>query len=111
MDKNTEQLLKEREPIHEKCLGMGFTEEQEDFLRNKRCSRIEPVDVVVDDETGETEPDCMSLACFCSSYVKPSIWWNHSSRRCPLADHFRPDLKAKNAKVRVGQQKQKKGRR
>jgi hypothetical protein len=112
MNKNIEQLMKEREPIHEKCMGVGFTDEQREFMHKEQCSRIESQDVVVDEETGEVEQDCTSLACFCSSYVRPSIFWNHPSKWCPLADHYRPDLQAKSTKVRAGQQKQKKkGRR
>jgi|APCry1669188910_1035180.scaffolds.fasta_scaffold00061_33 hypothetical protein len=111
MDKNIESLMKERLPVHPKCRGEGFSDEQTKFILSKRCSRIEPVDNWYVDPNDDftkvvhsfTDPDCR-----CTAYVNPSNWWKHESWRCPLGDHFRPDLAIKDAKGRVGQQKQKK---
>lgn len=111
MDKDIEFLMKERLPVHPKCRGEGFTDEQTKFIIAKHCSRIEPVDDYFPDIDSDfskrvqyfTDPNCR-----CTSYVNPSNWWRHESWRCPLGDHFRPDLAIKDAKSRVGQQKQKK---
>lgn len=110
MNKLKEQLLKERTPVHGKCLGKFFTEEEAEFLKAECCSRVEAVgqDVIVDDETGETEKDPASIVYFCTAYVNPDNWWKNATSRCPLADHYRPDLQTTKAKVRAGQQKQKK---
>jgi hypothetical protein len=115
MDKIAEQLMMEREPVHQKCLGKGFAKEEQGFVKGQ-CKRIEPIDVyeIIDEATGQTDDevapveDNSNAACRCTSYVNPSIWWREGFR-CPLADHFRPDLMTKKAKGRVGQQKQKKG--
>lgn len=97
MHKTTEALMKEREPVHEKCLGEGFTDEEKEYVRASRCSRM---------ETFEGDEEEVS---YCKAYVNPSNWWKHG-RHCPLGDHFRPDLQSVNVKVRAGQQKQKKRR-
>ena len=45
----------------------------------------------------------------CSAYPKPAIWWRRG--KCPLADHLEiKGTKENKVKVRVGQQKQKKGK-
>lgn len=100
MKKNEiEKLRNERSPVHEKCLGIGFTEEEKKFFVEKK-SRCSKVIEVISDITGDTEN-------LCATYIKPSVFWNRGG--CPVADHYRPDLfsETKNAK-RVGQQKQKK---
>lgn len=114
MDKVIEQLMMEREPIHEKCLGKGFTEAEQKFLKGQ-CDRVEPVDVyeIIDEPTGEVDAevdpveDNANAACRCTAYVNPAMWWRPGFR-CPLANHFRPDLEVKTVKGRVGQQKQRK---
>lgn len=102
MDKITEELMKERLSIHPKCRGEGFSDADMKFITSARCNRIDPIDI----ENGEksfTDP-----ACRCTAYVNPSNWWRHDWR-CPLGEHFRPDLAMKDSKkARVGQQKQKK---
>ena len=102
MDKITEDLMKERLPIHPKCRGEGFSEIEQKFIISERCGRIEPIDI---DGGGKSFTDA---ACRCTAYVNPSNWWR-PDWRCPLGEHFRPDLATKDAKkARVGQQKQKK---
>jgi hypothetical protein len=107
-----EEMLKNRKPVHGKCLGKFFTEEEAEFLKTEACSRIEGMEttgeVIVDEETGETEPGTTTTVYFCKAYVNPDNWWKHSKTRCPLADHYRPDLKMEKSRVRAGQQKQKK---
>jgi hypothetical protein len=100
MDKVVEELMMAREPVIGKCVGKDFGKEESDFLRADRCSRIEPVV----QETGEE--DFFNEACRCAAYAYPEVKWRNG--RCPLSDHFRPDLSVKKQKVRVGQQKQKK---
>lgn len=102
MDKITEELMKERLPIHQKCKGEGFSETDIKFLVSERCNRIDPIDT---EDGGKSFTDS---ACRCTVYVNPSNWWRHDWR-CPLGEHFRPDLATKDSKkARVGQQKQKK---
>ena len=96
MDRILEEMLKGRIPVCEQCIGEGFDEDQQEFLLKQRCGRI--TEMSVDNVT----------AYFCSTYMKPEIWWNHPSRRCPMADHYRPDLQVKKGRNRVGQQKQRK---
>jgi hypothetical protein len=106
MDKITEELMKERRPIHPKCRGEGFSELQQKFITSTHCSHIEPINVFGgEDKTVQsfTDEDCR-----CTSYVNPSYWWRHEDWRCPMGDHYRPDLEIKGSKARVGQQKQKK---
>lgn len=119
MDKYTEILMKERLPIHPKCVGEGFTDAEKKFLVATHCSRVEAIEMydIIDEETGEIDPetgpikDAANKLCRCSSYVNPSHWWKHHTWRCPLADHYRPDMITDKAKGRVGQQKQKKKKR
>jgi len=102
MDKITEELMKERLPIHPKCRGEGFSEAESKFLMLERCKRIDPV------ETEDGELSFVDSSCRCTAYVNPTNWWKHDWR-CPLGEHFRPDLATKDSKkARVGQQKQKK---
>ena len=102
MDKITEELMKERLPVHPKCRGEGFTESEQKLIVAERCHRIEPIDV---EGGGKSFTD---PACRCTVYVKPANWWR-PDWRCPLCEHFRPDLAFKDTKKgRVGQQKQKK---
>lgn len=117
MNKVIEQMMMEREPVHQKCLGIGFSDEEKEFLQKEIiCSRVEPVEIyeIIDEETGETDPEVMPTisksdpACRCTTYMKPSVWWRHPGQRCPMADHYRPDLSFNKTKGRVGQQKQKK---
>jgi len=116
MDKITEELMKERLPIHPKCRGEGFSDADMKFITSARCNRIDPIDI----ENGEksfTDPaSCLhqfegltyAVQRHAGSYVNPSNWWRHDWR-CPLGEHFRPDLAMKDSKkARVGQQKQKK---
>ena len=99
MNKIKEQLLKERKPVHDKCRGEGFTEEQRKFMLADKCERIEPVST----EDGDSYTH---KACVCSAYVNPGMWWRHG--RCPVGNHYRPDLEISKKKIRVGQQKQRK---
>ncbi len=101
MDKITEILMKKRLPVHPKCRGEGFTEEEKKAILLPYCSRIEPVEMPEKSFTDES--------CRCKAYVNPSQWWKLPTWKCPLADHYRPDLLiGKTNKGRVGQQKQKK---
>jgi hypothetical protein len=89
--------MEERLPVHEKCIGKGFSDDEAKYFVGKRtvCSRIEPVNGEITDE------------CLCKSYVNPTAFWNRGG--CPLADHYRPDLfSVTKESRRVGQQKQKK---
>jgi hypothetical protein len=118
MDKQTELLMKERLPVHPKCRGEGFSEEERKFLRTSRCSRIEPVNIydVIDEQTGEVDQektpakDFTDEFCRCTTYVNPSNWWKNPTWRCPMGDHYRPDMVIEKGKGRIGQQKQKKKR-
>lgn len=100
MEKLTEQLLKERKPVHDKCLGVGFTDEEKEILsKHGKCSKMVEADIQPED--GEL--------FFCSAYVNPANWWRNEGSWCPLCDHYRPDLVVKQvSRGRVGQQKQKK---
>lgn len=102
MDKRIEEMKKNAEPVHERCRGEGFTEEEKPFLTGPFCDRIDPV--VQEKE----RPDFLNPACRCTVYFKPVVKWK-DGKRCPMSSHFRPDLETKTAgKTRVGQQKQKK---
>lgn len=117
MDKVIEQLMMEREPVHPKCQGKGFTDEERNFLHAPwRCDRIESISMfdIIDEETGQIDDEAAAEdtnadpACRCTAYVNPSNWWR-GKNYCPLASHFRPQEKPVSAgKVRAGQQKQKK---
>ena len=99
-----EEMMKDREAVHPKCQGVGFAESDKVFIRADRCGRIEPVENMDD----PSQPaDFMNEACRCTAYISPSYWWT-GPRSCPLANHFRPDLKPEIQKGRIGQQKQKK---
>lgn len=77
--------LKDFQPVHDRC-SKGVRE-------GEKCDKIYD-----DKELGYER---------CSAYLSPSHWWDHVGN-CPLASHM-TDLSAKEkAKVRVGQQKQKK---
>jgi hypothetical protein len=109
MDKVVEELMKERLPIHQKCVGEGFDSEQAKNLVASKCSRIEILDDFGFDKgenVGPEEGIDISL-CRCTTYVNPSYWWT-SGRRCPMADHYKIQTQAQREKTRVGQQKQKK---
>lgn len=95
MDNVREEMLKGREPVCEQCIGEGFNEDQQEFLKEDRCDRI-----VVDEQDDNV--------LFCSAYIKPAAWWSHDKKRCPLATHYRPDLQVTKGRNRVGQQKQRK---
>lgn len=84
----TEQLQLMKQPIIKKCIG------------EKSCSRIEPL---VNDLTFIDE--IPSPLCYCKSYAFPAAKWRNGI--CNMADHIIIEVK-KDAKVRVGQQKQKK---
>jgi hypothetical protein len=116
MNKIVEELMKEREPVHPKCQGIGFTDKELSDLKKEFCSRIEPVEIfeIIDEETetidaeAGSKPSFTDPACRCTAYVRPERWWIHG-RNCPLADHFKPIVKdASIVKERAGQQKQKK---
>ena len=95
--KEKEKLMEERLPVHEKCVGEGFSDDEMKYFVEKRtvCSRVELIG-------GEATDKCL-----CRAYVNPSVFWNRG--KCPLADHYRPDLFVATKEVRrVGQQKQKK---
>lgn len=114
MNELIEQMMKDRLPVHERCLGIGFNEEEKKFLKPGVCNRIEPIEVfdLIDEETGqaddETPPSLSNTdpACRCAAYINPSSWWRRG--RCPLASHFDPYFEEEKGKQRVGQQKQKK---
>ena len=93
MDKTTEMLMKERETVANKCVGLGFTEEEEKFIKEKVCDKIEAF---------ENEEDGVPIR-YCKCYAFPAIKWR--SGRCPMATNYRPDLQVEKAKERVGQQK------
>lgn len=113
MDRTIEELRKIAEPVHEHCLGRGFTPEAEAMLSAPRCAKIDPLPVfeIIDEETGaidtESAPEFTTddEACRCSVYFRPASWWRRG--RCPMATHYNPE-ELVNKKVRVGQQKQKK---
>lgn len=116
MNKLIEEMMKTREPVHQKCRGEGFSPEELKYLKGTTCSRIEPIDVfeIIDEETGQVDTEVKSVsskedpACRCTAYINPSRWWIHG-RSCPLADHFKPLMvKEISEKQRAGQQKQKK---
>ena len=116
MNNLIEEMMKNREPVHPKCRGEGFSEKEHAISNGKACSRIEPVVVyeIIDEETGQVDTEANPIistedpACRCSSYINPERWWIHG-RSCPLADHFKPYLtKEQSDKQRLGQQKQKK---
>ena len=106
MDKLTEELMKDRRPVHQKCRATGFSETEHKFIVSEHCSRIEPINVF--DGEDKTVQSFTDEDCRCTTYVNPSNWWKNPQWRCPLGDHYRPDLTTKDAKGRVGQQKQKK---
>lgn len=112
MNKVKEEMLKNRVPVHGKCLGKWFTDGEAQFLKKKQCSRVMALEsveeVLIDEETGETEPGEKTIVHYCEAYMNPENWWKHDKTRCPLADHYRPDLIVEKARVRAGQQKQKK---
>lgn len=92
---------KNRQKVHEKCIGEGFSDTEIKALRAQRCSHIEDITMADDDGNTMTE-------FFCDAYMSPEHKWTNN-KRCPLAEHFRPDLLGKDKeKTRVGQQKQKK---
>jgi hypothetical protein len=101
MKKIKEELMKERETIHEKCMGYGFGAEQSKLVKGQ-CTHIE------DSPSFDTEGN--SLPKFCDAYAFPTAWWDRKGR-CPLATHYKPDDTPTEGKrkKRVGQQKQKKG--
>ena len=99
MNKLKEQMLKERLPVHPKCQGIGFSKEELKFVTEDYCNRIEPIEIA-DKKT------VLNKNCRCVAYINPASWWRRG--RCPLASHFRPDLKEVASKKRVGQQKQRK---
>lgn len=102
MNHLVEELKKERKPVHEKCLGYGFSNDEKKSLKIPMCTRVESYD----GNKNEDENGC--ITSFCSTYSDPANKWTHG-KRCPLSDHFRPDLVDKDKeKTRVGQQKQKK---
>lgn len=98
MDKDIEELIKIRKPIHPKCKGQGFSDEEKKFQTSAICERIEPCDF--EDEEGLLEN------CRCTVYVDPSYWWRVGF--CPVASHYKPQDFIGKDKQRVGQQKQKK---
>lgn len=118
MDKIIEQLRKEALPIHPKCVGQGFSDEEKQWLDIKHpvCSRIDPIEIyeIIDEETGavdtEVPPTLSNIdeACRCTAYAFPNTKWK--TGWCPLATHFNPIQEEAGVKVRVGQQKQKKKR-
>ena len=116
MNKVIEELRKTAEPVHDRCRGIGFAEDEKQFLSAPRCTKIDPLPVydLIDEDTDmadpETEPTFTTddPACRCSVYAYPSSFWRRG--RCPMATHFDPYYKVETAKVRVGQQKQKKKR-
>lgn len=103
MDKVVEQLMKERLPIHPKCRGEEFDSEESKNLVGSKCSRIEILSDLIPDNEDEVGIEFFR----CSTYFKPSYWWENG-RRCPLADHYKIQTAAQREKTRVGQQKQKK---
>lgn len=97
-----EKLKKERKPVHDKCLGFGFSDDEKKSLKIPMCTRVE----LYDENKGGS--DNGSITAFCSTYTDPANKWAYN-KRCPLSDHFRPDLVEKDKeRTRVGQQKQKK---
>lgn len=102
MDDLKETLMKKRKPVHDKCLGRGFSETEKKFIKLPTCPRIESYDQNKDVADGD------GTISFCSTYIDPTNKWAHD-KRCPMSEHFRPDLVDKEEKrQRVGQQKQKK---
>lgn len=96
-EQERKKLVEERLPVHEKCVGKGFSDDETKYFNGKRtvCSRVELIDGGITDK------------CLCKAYINPSIFWNRGN--CPLADHYRPDLFVTTKDIkRVGQQKQKK---
>jgi len=97
-----ETLKKERKPVHERCVGIGFSDTEKQFLKLPQCPRVESYGEGKNDSSDNT------ITAFCSVYTDPTNKWTHG-KRCPLSDHFRPDLVEKDKeRTRVGQQKQKK---
>lgn len=97
-----ETLKKDRKPVHGRCLGYDFSDAEKKFLKLPMCSRVESYngDKSIDGDG--------NITSFCSTFTDPVNKWTHG-KRCPLSDHFRPDLVEKDEKKqRVGQQKQKK---
>ena len=110
MDKMVEELLKDRLPVHPKCRGKEFSEEQAKNLVSPECSRIEKLDDYgfgKVDSNGGSEGEVDIELCRCTTYYNPSYWWA-GERRCPMADHYKIRSKTQTEKVRAGQQKQKK---
>lgn len=102
MNHLVEELKKKRKPTHNKCLGYDFLDTEKKFLKSPMCSRVESYDTEKDENGND------NIVSFCSAYTDPSNKWLHGGR-CPLSDHFRPDLVEKDEqRQRVGQQKQKK---
>ena len=109
-----ENLRKNAEPVHHKCLGLGLTKEEQECVVAPRCSKIEPLPIfdLIDEETGQADAEVDAVytvedpECRCTVYFRPKVKWNNG--KCPMADHvvLKDDLK--KSKVRVGQQKQKK---
>jgi len=104
MNKHIEQLMKEREPVHPKCRGEEFSNEEKALVASKICEKIEPLEFV--DDEGQRVSSSTDGACRCKAYVSPKYWWARG--RCPLATHFRSAEMEADNKKRVGQQKQKK---
>lgn len=108
-----EELRKNALPIHPKCLGLEFTEEDEKCRTADRCDRIVPENIfeVIDEPTGaidaEATPEVViDETCRCEAYINPASFWRRGG--CPLATHWGQDESNTTGKVRVGQQKQKK---
>lgn len=107
-----EELRKNAEPVHPKCLGLDFTAEEKPFVTASRCSRIDPLPVfeIIDEETGQIDSEVPPTftsddpACRCKAYAVPNSWWRRGA--CPLATHFNPHFAEQREKVRAGQQKQ-----
>lgn len=94
-----EKLRMKAEPIHQKCLGKGFSEDEQEFVTADRCSHIDPLPVY--DDNVEVDDS----ACRCKIYYKPDAMWKLG--RCAMASHYNPFVEKFKGKSRVGQQKQK----
>jgi len=80
--------LKDFQPVHKKCL--------EGTKEGDVCEKI-----IYDDNLGRER---------CAAYINPSYWWEHVGK-CPLASHITEVSAKEKARIRVGQQKQRRRRR
>ena len=84
---------------HPKCLGKGFDEKEQEFLKGERDSEGKLVKAEECDRSVLWgAPEGMIAEHYCTAYLKPDLWWRPEFH-CPLASHYKPGLVVKKGKI------------